>query len=200
MASEEDFSTAYADLAASTNNFRDVDRQTLAHALTSNPATLAPLRMILGLTHNELAWTMKQVQPLSKSSGGTLKKFERSHSQSAAAQTEMIETIAATAVAIVDRSVLQIPAPALKNFHSKLDKRDTRGGWQTVAEERGILACAVIDGRGWAERNNALADVVIATHGRTYSLTTLQHLLYIPDIGSLRGTASARRLDGVAER
>jgi hypothetical protein len=59
-----------------------------------------------------------------------------------------------------------------------------------AAEERGLLACAVVDGRGWSDRANALADVAIATHGRTYSLATLQHLLDIPDIDSLRGTAS----------
>ena len=41
-----------------------------------------------------------------------------------------------------------------------------------------------------SERANALADVVIATQGRTYSLATLQHLLDIPDIDSLRGTAA----------
>ncbi len=59
-----------------------------------------------------------------------------------------------------------------------------------AAEERGLLACAVIDGRGWSERANALADVVITTQGRTYSLATLHHLLDIPDIDALRGTAS----------
>ncbi|MYI55501.1 MAG: hypothetical protein F4062_00450 [Acidimicrobiia bacterium] len=302
MAGEEEFDTAYAELAACTKNFVDVSSESLAAALTSNPATLAPLRMILGLTHNELAWSMKQVRPESRTAGGTLKNFERNPSQPPEARTEMIETIAAAVLAVVDRSILQVPETARKHFHSKLDKRDTRGGWSTVAEdaggvpysallyqryvggvwrqvqdaysevkgdrlleqpiadlfeanhiaylragggasgakataellglspgpdfalpldsptvvieskvaedggtardkasriinlaraaeERGLLACAVIDGRGWSERANALADVVIATQGRTYSLATLHHLLDIPDIDALRGTA-----------
>ncbi len=303
MASEDEFDTAYAELAARTDEFRDVSSQSLALVLTSSPATLAPLRMILGLTHNELAWSMKQVRPASKTSGGTLKNFERNPSRPSDARAEMIETIVAAVLAVVDRSILQIPETARKHFHSKLDKRDTRGGWRTVAEdargvpysallyqryvggvwrqiqdaysevkgdrlleqpiadlfeandiaylragvgargatataellglspgpdfalpqdsptvvieskvaedggtardkasriinlaraaeERGLLACAVIDGRGWSERANALADVVIATQGRTYSLATLHQLLDIPDIDSLRGTAS----------
>lgn len=302
MAGEEEFDAAFAALATHTNGFRDVNSQTLDSALTSTPAALAPLRMILGLTHNELAWSMRQVRPESRTSGGTLKKFERNPSQSSDSRAEMIETIVAAVLAVVDRSILQIPETARKHFHSKLDKRDTRDGWHTVAEnargvpysallyqryvggvwrqiqdaysevkgdrlleqpiadlfeaneiaylragtgasgatstaellglspgpdfalpqdsptvvieskvaedggtardkasriinlaraadERGLLACAVIDGRGWSERTNALADVVIATQGRTYSLATLHHLLEIPDIDSLRGTA-----------
>ena len=300
MAGEEEFDTAYESLATHTSGFRDVNSRTLDSALTSNPATLAPLRMILGLTHNELAWAMRQVRPGSRTSGGTLKKFERSPSQPSDAQ--MIETIVAATLAVVDRSILQIPETARQHFHSMLDKRDTRDGWRTVAEdargvpysallyqryvggvwrqiqdaysevkgdrlleqpiadlfeandiaylragtgasgatstaellglspgpdfalpqdsptvvieskvaedggtardkasriinlaraadERGLLACAVIDGRGWSERTKALADVVIATQGRTYSLATLHHLLEIPDIDSLRGSA-----------
>ena len=93
MASEAIFDTAYVALAAHTDNFRDVNSQSLVSALTSNPATLAPLRMILGLTHNELAWSMKQVRPASKTSGGTLKNFERHPTQPSDARTEMIETI-----------------------------------------------------------------------------------------------------------
>ena len=54
-----------------------------------------------------------------------------------------------------------------------------------AARDRGLLPCAVVDGKGWSERPNALVDVVIATEGRTYSLTTLPHLLDIPEIINL---------------
>ena len=50
------------------------------------------------------------------------------------------------------------------------------------ARERGLLLCAVVDGKGWSERPSALVDVVMATEGRTYSLLTLAHLLDIPEI------------------
>ena len=303
MANEATFDAAYDELAAHTDHFRRVDRRSLISALTINPGTLAPLRMIMGLTYNELAWAMKLARPDTKTTSGTLKNFERKPRQSPEARAEMIETIVAAALAVVDRSILQIPEPARKHFHSKLDKRDTRGGWSTVAddaegvpysallyqryvggvwrqvqdaysevkgdrlleqpiadlfdehgidyhrseggasgatktaetlglspgpdfalpetsptviieskvaedggtardkasriinmaraaEERSLLACAVIDGRGWSERPNALADIVIATQGRTYSLTTLAHLLEIPDIDILRGATT----------
>jgi hypothetical protein len=59
----------------------------------------------------------------------------------------------------------------------------------TAAQDRGLIACAVIDGKGWRERPNALVDVVIATGGRTYSLSTLDQLLGVPEVAALRGTA-----------
>ena len=70
------------------------------------------------------------------------------------------------------------------------DKASRIANLAQAAARRGLLACAVIDGRGWSERPSALADVVISTEGRTYSLATLQHLLDIPDIAALRGTAT----------
>ena len=55
-----------------------------------------------------------------------------------------------------------------------------------AARDRGLLPCAVVDGKGWSERPNALVDVVVATEGRTYSLSTLDHLLDIPEIIDLK--------------
>ena len=51
-----------------------------------------------------------------------------------------------------------------------------------AARSRGLLPCAVIDGKGWSERPRAVLDIAIATDGRTYSLTTLTHLLDIPEV------------------
>ncbi len=301
MATEVAFDEAYRRLAEHTNDFTDVSAATLTAALTQAPETLAPLRMILGFTHNELAWAMKLAQPGTNTSGGTLKKFERSPvpEQATAKRTEMVSSVAAAVIAVMDRSILQVPESARGFFHSKLDKRDTLHGWDTVAEstggvpysallyqryvggvwrqvqdaysevkgdnlleqpiadlfddhhipyyrsgsgasgaaqtsetfglspgpdfvlpeesptviieskvaedggtardkaariknaadaarDRGLLPCAVVDGKGWSERPNALVDVVIATEGRTYSLDTLPHLLEIPEIIGLR--------------
>lgn len=302
MASETEFAAAYADLAAHTDNFRSVTDRSLTSALAANPGTLAPLRMIMGLTHKELAWAMRRSQPGARTTGDSLKNFERNAQRAPTSRDSMIASIVGTALAVVNRSILQIPEPAQKFFHSKLDKRDTRDGWNTVAndadgvpysallyqryvggvwrqvqdaysevkgdrlleqpiadlfeaneiaylraetgargaaatasilglspgpdfalprdtptviieskvaedggtardkasrisnlaraaEDRGLLACAVIDGRGWSERPGSLADVVIATQGRTYTLATLGHLLEIPDVNTLRGSA-----------
>ncbi len=297
MADEGHFDIAYECLAGHTGNFADVSEENLIGALTEKPLVLAPLRMILGLTYNELSWAMKLTRAGTTTSGTTLRNFERGPKPERimATRTEMIETIAATAVAAMDRTILQIPESARRFFHSKLDKRDTMEGWDTVAvaaggvpystllyqryvggvwrqvqdaysevkgdnlleqpiadlfdasgisyyrsgagasgatetdrrfglspgpdfvlpedsptviieskvaedggtardkaariknaaeaaKTRGLLPCAVVDGKGWSERPKALLDVVIATDGRTYSLTTLAHLLDIPEI------------------
>ena len=304
MASEKEFGAAYRKLAALTNDFRNVDHQSLSAALTTEPSTLAPLRMILGFTYNELAWTMNLIKPGTTTRGDSLKRFERSPppQQGTLKDLTMIEALVTTVLAIMDDEVLQVPPAARPFFHSKLEKRDTSGGWGTVAADaggvpysallyqryvggvwrqvqdaysevkgdrllemplanlldsngisyyqsgsgatgaartaerfglspgpdfalpeqsptviveskvgedggtvrdkaariknmadmakaRGLLACAVVDGRGWSERTSALADVVIATEGRTYSLSTLEHLLEIPEISALRTTA-----------
>ncbi len=303
MASEMEFGAAYRKLAALTHDFQKVDHQSLHAALTTEPSTLAPLRMILGFTYNELAWAMNLAKPGTTTRGDALKRFERSPppKQGTSKDLTMIETLVTTVLAIMGGEVLQVPLAARPFFHSKLDKRDTSGGWSTVAVDaggvpysallyqryvggvwrqvqdaysevkgdrllekpiaslfdshgipyyrsasgaagaartserlgfspgpdfalpaqsptviveskvgedggtvrdkaariknladmakaRGLLACAVVDGRGWSERINALTDVVIATEGRTYSLATLEHLLEIPEISALRTT------------
>ena len=304
MASEKEFDDSYQKLAAHTHSFTNVDGRRLRAALTTDPSTLAPLRMILGFTYNELAWAMKLTRPGTTTRGDTLKKFERNPPprQAASKRLEMIETLVATILAIMNGSILQIPPAVQQFFHSKLEKRDTSDGWSTVAADaggvpysallyqryvggvwrqvqdaysevkgdrllekpianlfdeygisyyrsasgatgaartaeifgfspgpdfvlpeesptviveskvgedggtvrdkaariknmadmakaRGLLACAVVDGKGWSERINALADVVIATEGRTYSLATLPLLVEIPEIAALRTVA-----------
>lgn len=305
MASEADFSVAYAKLAAETDCFADVTTTTIGAALRRDPSTLAPLRMIVGFTHNELGVAIGLVEPSLKVSGGRLKTFERSAkpAKETSARTALIEAIAATMAALMSRTILTVPQSSAKLFHSKLDKQDTRDGWSSVqrsasdgvpywallyqryvggvwrqvqdaysevkgdavlerpltdllereripfhhsargasgaaqtaqlfglspgpdfllpatsptvvietkvvedggsardkaariktlaqaASQRGLIACAVVDGKGWRERANALVDVVIATGGRTYSLDTLDQLLGVPEIAALRGSA-----------
>lgn len=55
----------------------------------------------------------------------------------------------------------------------------------TAANERGLRACALVDGKGWAERPNALCDVILATQGRTYTLSTVEQILELPEIQAL---------------
>lgn len=304
MASEGDFVAAYDALAQATSDFTDISALTLSTALDQEPASLAPLRMIVGFTLNELAVAMTTLDPSNPVTGGRLKNFERKPrpaGSAKAARSNLIAGIAQTVMALMDRSLLAVPATSEEVFHSKLDKRDTRNGWTSVAtnaqgvpysallyqryvggvwqvvqaayseakgdrllelpvatmldtehisyyrartgasgatetaelfgirpgpdfllpaktptvvietkigedggtvrdkaaritnlasaaQARGLVACAVIDGKGWRERANALADVVIATGGRTYSLSTLDQLLGVPEVAALRGT------------
>lgn len=58
-----------------------------------------------------------------------------------------------------------------------------------LASQRGLVLCALVDGKGWEERPSAMADVVIATSGRTFSLATLRHLVEVPEVSTWRGRA-----------
>lgn len=55
----------------------------------------------------------------------------------------------------------------------------------SAASDRGLTPCAVVDGKGWTERTAALLEVIVATQGRTYTLSTLLHILELPDIRTL---------------
>jgi hypothetical protein len=311
MAPETEFGRAYEVLAEETAGFTDISTSTLAAALSRDPATLAPLRMIVGFTHNELAVALGLLDPTQALSGGRLKAFERRPRPAveADARRALIEGVAATVMALMERTILVVPDASADVFHSKLDKRDTREGWEGVARDaregvpysallyqryvggvwrqvqdaysevkgdallerpmsilldreqisyhhsrtgasgaaetaqlfgispgpdfllpqagptvvietkvgedggtvrdkaarirtlaqaagaRGLVACAVIDGKGWRERPAALVDVVIATGGRTFTLNTLDHLLAVPEIAALRGTARSPDAD-----
>jgi hypothetical protein len=302
MASESAFADAHRVLDEATSGFTDVRVSTLVAALRQQPASLAPLRMILGLTHGEFAVAMRLVDPTSRAAVGSVKSFERTPRPAGdpnARRVALMELMAATATSVMERAVLAVPDVAAEVFHSKLDKRDTRRGWESVAADaggvpysallyqryvggvwrqvqkaysevkgdnvlelpietlfqdegipyyrtpsgaagaaearqrynlnpgpdfvlpddppavileskvgedggtvrdkaariqamaeeahrRGLTACAVVDGKGWSERPNALVDVVIATSGRTYTLETLPQLLQVPQIAALR--------------
>ncbi|MGI8709838.1 MAG: hypothetical protein ACR2LA_02440 [Acidimicrobiales bacterium] len=304
MASEGAFDGAYARLAAATKGFTDVSRESIAACLLAHPETLAPLRMVIGFTYNELAVAVRLCDSEAKTTGDGLRTFERKPAPSpitdrqAAARGTIAQHVANAIVSVMEREILFVPEPAAVTFHSKLDKRDTREGWPSVAasaggvpysallyqryvggvwrqvqdaysevkgdelaelpvaalldsagisywrtprgatgaaqtanryklspgpdfvmpeesptvvleskigedggtvrdkasriqgmaraaEARGLVPCAVIDGKGWRERPNALADVIIATNGRTYTLSTLELLLTLPEIAAL---------------
>ena len=166
MASENAFDTAYRTLARHTNSFTNVDRQSLHAALTTAPSTLAPLRMILGFTYNELAWAMKLTRPGTTTRGDTLKKFERNPPprQISSKRAEMIETLVATLLAIMDGSILQLPPAVQQFFHSKLEKRDTSDGWRTVAADAGGVPYSALlyqryVGGVWRQVQDAYSEV-----------------------------------------
>jgi hypothetical protein len=305
MASEHEFRTGYAELAAATQNFTRTDAETISALLMAHPQALTALRMIAGLTVGELAVAMKLVDGESKTSGATLRRFERGTAPAGPVRTarkRMVDAVARTVSAVMNREILTVPADVEHSFHSKLDRFDTAAGWATVSDaavhgvpysallyqryvggawrqvqdsysevkgdnvlelplERllrdegipyfrsregatgaaetarryglspgpdfvipdeqpaviveskvaedggtardkasriknlteagrraGLIVCALIDGKGWRERPGALVDVILATDGRTYTLSTMSYLLKIPDIAGLRGT------------
>ena len=59
-----------------------------------------------------------------------------------------------------------------------------------VCADRAMVLCAVVDGKGSRERVAALAAVVMATQGRTYSLSTLENILAVPEVAAWRGKAT----------
>jgi hypothetical protein len=303
------FDDAYKELARATSDFSDVTADSLVEVLSRFPAALAPLRMIAGLTYNELSVAVRLATD-ELVSGGALRTYEREQAPPAedspgwARRAKIVRRVAETLIAVIDRRILQVPPAVGASFHSKLDKRDTVEGWTSVARDaregvpyaallyqryvgglwrqvqdaysevkgdailelpleallsdngvpfyrspsgasgarltaqrygidpgpdflipeenpaviieskvgedggtvrdkaariqrlagmaaqRGLILCAAVDGKGWSERPTALADVVVATNGRTFSLATLPHLLEVPEIAAWRGQAT----------
>ena len=139
MADEEDFADAYAALAHGTADFSRPDAESLAAVLKRTPAALAPLRMIVGLTYNELAVAITLANPGARSSGEALKKFERSPppEQASPKHDQLAASIARAVTAAMNREILAVPPSAAACFHSKLDKRDTHQGWSSVQADAG---------------------------------------------------------------
>jgi hypothetical protein len=69
------------------------------------------------------------------------------------------------------------------------DKASRIQSMSRAAAARGLVPCAVVDGKGWRERPSALAEVILATEGRTYTLNTIGLLLHIPEIQALVSTS-----------
>ena len=306
MADEEAFVDACAALADGTAGFSRPNTGSLAAVLLRVPAALAPLRMIVGLTYNELAVAITLANPGARASGEALKKFERSPppEQASPKHEQLAANIAEAVTAAMSREILVVPRGVAAYFHSKLDKRDTRDGWSSVqadaggvpysallyqryvggvwrqvqdaysevkgdailefplrdlldehdipyhhtrpgasgarktaerygmspgpdfvipdesptlvveskvgedggtvrdkaariksmtsaANARGLKACAVVDGKGWTERTAALVEVIVCTQGRTYTLSTIDHILQLPEIRALLNPSTA---------
>ena len=158
MADEESFSNAYSALAAGTGDFSRSDSQSLATVLQRTPAALAPLRMIVGLTHNQLAVAIRLTDPDARVSGEALKKFERNPPPSPISprHKKLAAGIANAVTAAMSRKILTVPPSAATYFHSKLDKSDTREGWSSVrADSTGVPYAALIYQRSWAAADRA---------------------------------------------
>lgn len=304
MPAEAQFVAAYDRLARGTAAFTNVEPATLQAIVEADGATLAPLRMIIGFTHNELAAAISLIDDAdTKISGNYLKSIERQATpENITTRRRLAITLAVRAItAVMASEILTVPEASADSFHSKLDKSDTRDGWDSVrasadgvpyssllyqrfvggawrqvqdaysevkgdailelpintllteagvpfyqapagaagaqqtatrynlnpgpdflvpedsptviieskvaedggtardkaarlknlavvGEQRGMAVCAVIDGKGWIERQNALVDVVLATRGRTYTLATHAQILDLPEVAVLRGT------------
>ncbi|WP_420622774.1 hypothetical protein [Candidatus Poriferisodalis sp.] len=166
MFAEDPFTEAYAALAEGTDNFADVSSRSLATTLLATPAALAPLRMILGLTHNELAFAIRLQVPDSRVDGGRLKNFERDPPprRLTAARERLVDSIAEAVLAMMKRELLPVPPRAATYFHSKLDKRDTLGGWESVrGQTAGVPYSALLFqryvGGVWRQVQDAYSEV-----------------------------------------
>ena len=166
MADEESFTLAYGALATGTNSFATVSKASIASVLLNAPGALGPLRMILGLTHNELAVAIKLLEPDVRVNGDKLKKFERSPALHPVSdeRNELAALIAATITAVMNREILPVPPTAAKHFHSKLDKRDTTDGWTSVQRDAGGVPYSALlyqryVGGVWRQVQDAYSEV-----------------------------------------
>lgn len=198
MADEESFTRAYGALAAGTSNFTSVQKAVLKRVLLNAPETLAPLRMIVGLTHNELAVAMKQLHSEARVNGDKLKKFERSPvpHQTSNERDELAALIAATVTAVMNREILPVPPTATKHFHSKLDKRDTIDSWTSVhTDSKGVPYSALLYqryvGGVWRQVQDAYSEVK-GDAVLEYPLRDMLDMHHIPYHRSSRGASGAK--------
>ena len=300
---EAAFTGRYHRLVSATKGFTRTEPKVISTLLREEPATLGPLRMILGMTRQEMAAAVRAVSSESRASTQTLRKFEREEKppRLLSQRRRLIDDLATAVTAVMERRVLRVPDAIADQFHSNLDKRDTVDGWRSVAAssrgvpysallyqryiggvwrqvqdahseskgdamlERpfrellqahgishhhtgpgaagpketkalygispvpdflipatsptlaveakvgedggtvldktdhieaiaaaasatGVGLCALLEGQGWLDRSTALARVIVATEGRTYTLTTMHYLLDLPELAGLRRT------------
>lgn len=168
MASEADFEAAYTVLDETTDGFTRVNLETLRTALLRDGAALAALRMIVGFTHSELAAASRIVAPAKPISASSIKALERKSPPGSAAavekRTATIETLSLAVLDIMSGAILTVPAASAEAFHSKLDKRDTREGWSSVARDSGGVPYAALlyqryVGGVWRQVQDAYSEV-----------------------------------------
>jgi hypothetical protein len=134
------FEAGYEVLERHTSRFAEVNTETLYAALLENGAALAPLRMVAGLTYNELGVAI-ELATGERIAGSALRKLEReapqpaSDAASESRRSKTLRLIAEAVIAVVARSVLEAPEAVRASFHSKLDKRDTAEGWASVRRD-----------------------------------------------------------------
>jgi hypothetical protein len=199
MTSELDFTEAYELLAERTHNFTDISANTLSSCLEADPRSLVPLRMIIGFTHNEMAVAMRLVAPDVAISGGRLKIFERTPvpTKPRSNRKQMISIAAHALRAVMEGEILFVPEEAAANFHSKLDKTDTKSGWTSVSRSAtdGVPYSALLYqryvGGAWRQVQDAYSEV----KGDALLELPLTHMLTeesIPFYRSPQGASGAR--------
>lgn len=203
MLAADRFEEAHAELARATKDFSRVSVESLVDVLVTSPAALAPLRMIAGVTYNELAVAV-ELATGNAVRGGTLRAFEREQklptegSSRWERRRDVSRWVAEALIAIVDRQILKVPPAVSESFHSKLDKRDTLQGWTTVARDArtGVPYSALLYQRYvgglWRQVQDAYSEV----KGDALLELPLQSLLRdhrVPFWRSPPGAAGARR-------
>jgi hypothetical protein len=203
MAAEPVFETAYEVLAEETKAFSDVRPETLTAALERLPLALGPLRMIAGLTYNELAVAI-ELAAGQRVTGASLRSFERLAPDAAMTdrRREIARAAGEGAHAVVARKVLTVPNEMTEAFHSKTDKRDTRSGWSDVSEHaaQGVPYWALLYqryvGGVWRQVQDAYSEV----KGDQILELPLQNLLREAKVPFFRAPPGATGASEVAKR
>lgn len=203
MAPGPDFEAAYEVLSDETNGFKKVKPETLTAALERMPLALAPLRMIAGLTYNELAVAI-ELATQQQVTGGALRSFERLAPDSAMTKRrrEIAQLAGKGAHAVVARQVLTVPREMAEAFHSKTDKLDTHAGWKDVSNRasKGVPYWALLYqryvGGVWRQVQDAYSEV----KGDQLLELPLEKLLVDAKIPFFRAPAGATGASEVAKR
>jgi hypothetical protein len=203
MAAEPTFEDAYEVLSDETKGFTQVKPKTLTAALERLPLALAPLRMVAGLTYNELAVAI-ELATEERVTGASLRDFERLGPDAAMTnrRRQIAKLAGRGAYAVVTRKVLTVPGEMAEAFHSKTDERDTRSGWKDVSKHasQGVPYWALLYqryvGGVWRQVQDAYSEV----KGDQLLEPPLQKLLTEAKIPFFRAPAGATGASEVAQR
>lgn len=122
----ESVEAAYRRAAGATGDFARVTREDIAHVIEDTPITLRVFRLLVGLTGAEFAEATVAVSPDSPVSKGRVGAIEGGRAASA------VEADACAGVVDEIMSGRMFPGGQPGSLRPKIEKPDTRDGWDTV--------------------------------------------------------------------
>jgi hypothetical protein len=171
----DSFRQAYNDAFNFTDGFQNVDSAHLAEVLRRAPATTRVFRSIVGYTPNELAAaasaTAEELE-LGAVGQGRIKSMENGRAPTATVSKVMAETINR----LVTGTMWDV---AVGELRSKIDKPDTRLGWETVRSmaRDGVPYEVLLHQRHYGGAFRTLLDATGAARGEALLEDPVEHLL-----------------------
>ena len=131
IAEHAEFRDAYGAARRLTNAFRNVSSDDLRAAMEKEPRTAMVFRLILGYTTAELAAALRLLDVTT--SKAALDAIERADGPLTHQRKTVVDGIAEAVTGVIERELFALDEGLpVTDFRSRLDKIDTKDGWQSV--------------------------------------------------------------------